>query len=186
MFDEISLKFWIRSGRKTQKRIWYFELVQLLLALAEYAHLRSPYSRLGRAECRVHFLFSTSRRPRVIAAVCWFLLRGCIFRPDDACQKRFSWFPDWIQKVQKRVMLRWSGFRCFRLDSKSAKVCKTHKCKCCRSRQELSNDFSVSLHVPFSQFLFKRDSYSNEYLLAKIGFDTASYPSGTFWSSVFE
>ena len=25
--------------------------------------------------------------------------------------------------------------------------------------------FSVSLHVPFSQFLFERDSYSNEYLL---------------------
>ena len=33
--------------------------------------------------------------------------------------------------------------------------------------------FSVSLHVPFSQFLFERDSYSNEYLLAEIGFDTA-------------
>ena len=33
--------------------------------------------------------------------------------------------------------------------------------------------FSVSLHVPFSQFLFERDSYSNEYLLAKICFDTA-------------
>ena len=33
--------------------------------------------------------------------------------------------------------------------------------------------FSVSLHVPFSQFLFERDSYSNEYMLANIGFDTA-------------
>ena len=33
--------------------------------------------------------------------------------------------------------------------------------------------FSVSLHVPFSQFLFKRYSYSNAYLLAKFGFDTA-------------
>ena len=33
--------------------------------------------------------------------------------------------------------------------------------------------FSVSLHVPFSQFLFERDSYSNEYLLEKIGVDTA-------------
>ena len=33
--------------------------------------------------------------------------------------------------------------------------------------------FSVSLHVPFSQFLFERDSYSNEYLLAKFSFDTA-------------
>ena len=35
--------------------------------------------------------------------------------------------------------------------------------------------FSVSLHVPFSQFLFERDSYSNEYLVAKIGFDTAEH-----------
>ena len=33
--------------------------------------------------------------------------------------------------------------------------------------------FSVSLHVPFSQFLFERDSYSNEYLDAKLGADTA-------------
>ena len=33
--------------------------------------------------------------------------------------------------------------------------------------------FSVSLHVPFSQFLFERDSYSNEYLLANFGVDTA-------------
>ena len=32
--------------------------------------------------------------------------------------------------------------------------------------------FSVSLHVPFSQFLFERDSYSNEYLISKIGVDT--------------
>ena len=30
-----------------------------------------------------------------------FILRGCVFRPDDACQKRFSWFSDWILKVQK-------------------------------------------------------------------------------------
>ena len=37
--------------------------------------------------------------------------------------------------------------------------------------------FSVSLHVPFSQFLFERDSYSNEYLLAKIGFDRAENSS---------
>ena len=33
--------------------------------------------------------------------------------------------------------------------------------------------FSVSLHVPFSQFLFERDSYSNEYLLTNIGVDAA-------------
>ena len=26
---------------------------------------------------------------------------GLCFRPDDACQMRFSWFSEWIQKVQK-------------------------------------------------------------------------------------
>ena len=45
-------------------------------------------------------------------------------------------------------------FIVFLLDSKDAKVCKS-----CRSRQELSHD------VPFSQFLFERDSYSHEYLV---------------------
>ena len=30
---------------------------------------------------------------------------GCVLRPDDACQKRFSWYSDWIQKVQKCVNL---------------------------------------------------------------------------------
>ena len=30
----------------------------------------------------------------------WFLFRGCVFRPGDACQKRFLWFSDWIQKVE--------------------------------------------------------------------------------------
>ena len=38
-----------------------------------------------------------------IDAVCCFLLRGCVLRPEDAYQKRFSWFPDLIQKVQKAV-----------------------------------------------------------------------------------
>ena len=33
--------------------------------------------------------------------------------------------------------------------------------------------FSVSLRVPFLNLLFELDSYSNEYLLAKIGVDTA-------------
>ena len=51
------------------------------------------------------FFFSISRRPRCVAAVCWFPVRGCVFPLDDACQKRFSWFPDWIQKVKKRVHL---------------------------------------------------------------------------------
>ena len=33
--------------------------------------------------------------------------------------------------------------------------------------------FSVSPHVPFLNLLFERDSYSSEYLLAKIGLDAA-------------
>ena len=73
---------------------------------SSYSHLLSTHvcalpTRFGRAECRVHLLFSISRWPRCIAAVCWFLLWGCVFRPDDACQKRFSRFSDWIQKVQQ-------------------------------------------------------------------------------------
>ena len=28
-----------------------------------------------------------------------------MLRPDDACQKRFSWFSDWIPKVQKSINL---------------------------------------------------------------------------------
>ena len=33
--------------------------------------------------------------------------------------------------------------------------------------------FSVSLHLPFLNLLYELDSYSKEYLLAKIGVDTA-------------
>ena len=33
--------------------------------------------------------------------------------------------------------------------------------------------FSVSLHVPFLNLLFEQIANSNEYLLAKCGFDTA-------------
>ena len=80
MFDEIYLIFFIRSGAE----------VHLL-----GTHICAAPTR------RVHLLFSISRRPRCIAAVCWFLLRGCVFRPDDDCQERFSWFSYWIQKVQK-------------------------------------------------------------------------------------
>ena len=75
-----------------------------LLSFAEYDHLRSPYS-LWQSRVPCDLLFSISRRPRCIAAVCWFLLRGRVLRPDDACQKRFSWFSDWIPKVQKSVNL---------------------------------------------------------------------------------
>ena len=28
-----------------------------------------------------------------------------MLRPEDACQKRFSWFSDWSPKVQKHVNL---------------------------------------------------------------------------------
>ena len=31
--------------------------------------------------------------------------RRGVFRPDAASQKRFSWFPDLIQKVQRKVNL---------------------------------------------------------------------------------
>ena len=47
------------------------------------------------------------------------------FRPDDACQNRFSWFSD-----------------VFRLDSKGGKVCKS-----CRSRQELSNEIAIQTSI---------------------------------------
>ena len=72
-----------------------------------------------------------------------------MLRPDDACQKRFSWFFNWIPKVQKRVNL---------VDL--AKSCPNF-------------DFSVSLRIPFLNILFELDSYSNEDLLATFGFDTA-------------
>ena len=53
---------------------------------------------------------------------CVLLFWGRVLRPEDACQKRFSWF---------------------RLESKGAKVCKSHKCKSCRSRQGLSNEIAI-------------------------------------------
>ena len=63
-------------------------------------NLRSPYSPYqSRVPCAPSFLYFP--KPRCIAAVCWFLLRGCVFRSVDACQKRFSWVSDWIPKVQK-------------------------------------------------------------------------------------
>ena len=51
-----------------------------------------------------------------------------MLRSEDACQKRFSWFLDWNQKLRK----------CSRLDSKGANVYTS-----CRSRQELSNEYLV-------------------------------------------
>ena len=38
---------------------------------------------------------------------------------------------------------------------------------------DLGESFPVSPHVPFLNLLFEQIAYSNEYLLAKIGFDTA-------------
>ena len=79
-----------------------FEFVQLLLALAEYAHALGLWqSRVPRAPSFLYF----PQTSLCVAVVCWFLLRGCVFRPDDACQKRFSWFPEWSQKAQTCVNL---------------------------------------------------------------------------------
>ena len=38
---------------------------------------------------------------------CWAVASfpGRVFRPEDACPRRFSWFFNWIPKVQKRVNL---------------------------------------------------------------------------------
>ena len=60
----------------------------------------SPYSH---CQSSVHGApsFRYSSRPRCFAAAWWFRLRGRELRPEDACQKRFSWFSDWSPKVQK-------------------------------------------------------------------------------------
>ena len=50
------------------------------------------------------------------------LFRGRVLRPEDACPQRFSWFFNWIPKVQR--------------NAKDA-------CKSDRSRQELSNEYFV-------------------------------------------
>ena len=97
------------------------------------------------------------------------------------------------QKITKKTNICWifevgavqALFMVFRLDSKGAKVCilyfllvyifiisfsisvifsqKTHKCKSCRHRQELSNEYWV-------------------YWLAKIGFDTAEKEPLKVWT----
>ena len=117
------------AGRTGQRGIKDKKGYHLLNLCSSFSHLLSTHicavpTRRGRAECRAHLLFSPSRRPPCIAAVCWFLIWVCVFRPDDACQKGFSWFPDWIQKVQKCI--------------------KTHKYKSCRSRQELSREYLLA------------------------------------------
>ena len=45
--------------------------------------------------------------------------------------------------------------------------------------------FSVSLHVPFLDLLFEQIANSNEYLLAKIGVDTAENEHLEVWGKIF-
>ena len=45
-----------------------------------------------------------------------------------------------------------------------AKVCESFSISVLFSQRRISVNL-VDLHVPFSQFLFERDSYSNEYLV---------------------
>ena len=62
--------------------------------------------------------------------------------------------------MRKRLMKFSRTFEC-----EAVQGC-VHLVDLVKSFQTSSNfHFSVSLHVPFSQFLFERDSYSNEYLL---------------------
>ena len=128
--------------------------------------------------------FRYSSRPRCFAAVWWFLFRGRVLRPEDACQKRSSWFSDWNPNVQKCVNFV-DLVKSFQTSIKASVAPKekwrqSYSCRAVEScamskRSSLSMyviatvfcsnfHFSVSLHVPFSQFLFERDSYSNEYL----------------------
>ena len=79
----------------------------------------------------------------------------CELRPEDACQKRFSWFSDWSPKVQKCVNYLIFNFGSFL--PKDARVNLV--------------DLVKSFQCPF--FSIKPDPYSNEYLLAKFGVDTA-------------
>ena len=44
--------------------------------------------------------FSPSLRPRCVDAVCLSPRRCIVSRSGDALKRRFSWFPDWIPKVQ--------------------------------------------------------------------------------------
>ena len=45
--------------------------------------------------------------------------------------------------------------------------------------------FSVSPHVPFLNLLFEQIANSNEYLLAKIGVDTAENEPLEVWGKIF-
>ena len=56
---------------------------------------------------RVHFADFSSlfSKPRCVDAVCQSLRQSIVSRPGEDLKRRFSWFPDWIPKVQKRVNL---------------------------------------------------------------------------------
>ena len=141
-------RIWMRRGIAKQKKGRYFAVLihscraECLLPPSGYMlgivgiYFLTQCSPYSHCQSSVHGApsFRYSSRPRCFAVAWWFRLRSRGLRPEDACQKRFSWFSDWSPKVQKCVNLP-----------------KTHKCKSCRSRQELSN----------------------EHLLAKFGFDTA-------------
>ena len=157
-FDEIWKNFCIRSNASQKRFSWFFyriPKVQKCVLFAPSGHMPrvtsiyfltqcSPCSHCQRSvPCALSFRYSS--RPRCFAAVWWFLLRGRVLRPEDACQKRFSWFFNWIPKVQKCVNL-----------------------------VDLVKSFQTSLSMSlFLNLLFERDSYSNEYLLAKFGVDRA-------------
>ena len=70
----------------------------------------------------MHFLFSTPPGLAALPRPDGFFSRR-VFRPEDACKKRFSWSSDWNPKVQKYSFLP-----------------KTHKCTSCRSRK-FSNEY---------------------------------------------
>ena len=168
--DEICQKFWMLSGGRLPEAL--FMVFQLdsksakvcRVLFAPSGHLPrvtginyfltqcSPYSHCQRSvPCALSFRYYS--RPRCFAAVWWFLLRGRVLSPEGASQKRFSafsWFSVWSPKVQKCK----SVLNIF-IISFSISILffpqKTHMCKSCRSRGELSN----------------------EYLVAKVAFDTA-------------
>ena len=50
---------------------------------------------------------------------------------------------------------------------------------------DLGESFSVSPHVPFLNLLFEQIANSNEYLLAKIGVDTAENEPLEVWGKIF-
>ena len=94
----------LRKCLRTFSRIVEFGAVQTSASQAFIFWITAVPTSTVRAACPVHLLFSFLFF-RCIAAVWWLLLRGCVLRPLDACQKRFSWFFYRIPKVQKCVNL---------------------------------------------------------------------------------